>query len=271
MAAAILDLIASLHLCADRRPRCIARPARRYRDPRLLYSARSALCTEFGVSGEQRADHRVFGYGHPEPEQEIRAQAVGNDRFRRRVRRPRRRVVGSEGRRHQRNRRRAAVPVADREMHGGERACRSADDGVPPGLRLPSRCSLETQGAVLPLVPSSTPCGGCSSPSRSVASPWRSTRGWTTGSRAGGDRLPHRPAWAWPHRPALLCGSACSSPSCSCCCCRSAAPASGSAGYWSASKHRRKQMTFSGKCWRLRRVALAIATSLPAGCGTGRY
>ena len=27
-------------------------------------------------------------------------------------------------------------------------------------------------------------------------------------------------------------------------------------------------MTFSGRCWRLRLVGLAIATSLPAGCGT---
>ena len=29
-----------------------------------------------------------------------------------------------------------------------------------------------------------------------------------------------------------------------------------------------KSMTFSGRCWRLRLVGLAIATSFPAGCGT---
>ena len=31
---------------------------------------------------------------------------------------------------------------------------------------------------------------------------------------------------------------------------------------------RRRPMTFSGKCWRRRRVVLAIATSLLGGCGT---
>ena len=39
------------------------------------------------------------------------------------------------------------------------------------------------------------------------------------------------------------------------------ARASGSAGCWSASKPRREVMTFSRRCWRLRRVGLAIVTS----------
>jgi hypothetical protein len=62
------------------------------------------------------------------------------------------------------------------------------------GVEVAQQVLAETQEAVLPLVPISTRCAGSSSPSRSAASRWRSTRASTTGSGAGGDRRPSRRA-----------------------------------------------------------------------------
>jgi Peptidase M15 len=70
--------------------------------------------------------------------------------------------------------------------------------GGPAGARLDAeRCCR--------CCPISTPCAGCSSPSRSAVSPWRSMPASMIGSGAGGDRRPPGPARcraAWPRRPA---------------------------------------------------------------------
>ena len=82
-----------------------------------------------------------------------------------------------------------------RRRHGRRRRRRGGAAGA--GRRRRARCCR--------WCPTSTPCAGCSSRSRSAASPSRSTPGSTTGSGAGGDRRPSRPARcraARPHRPA---------------------------------------------------------------------
>ena len=72
------------------------------------------------------------------------------------------------------------------------------------GVEVAQQVLAETQGAVLPLVPYSTPCGGCLSRWRSAASRWRSMPGSTIGSKAGGDRRRSRLARRWAARASRL-------------------------------------------------------------------
>ena len=138
------------------------------------------------------------------------------------------------------------------------------------GVEVAQQVLAETQGAVLPLVPYldtlrwlfiAVALGGIAVAIYARLDDWKRGPAVIAGLSRGSGRAASR---------ASRFGWACSSPSCSCSCCRSAVPASGSAGRWSASKLRREPLPFNAGCWSRRLVVLVIAASLPGGCGTAR-